>query len=72
MLFKNGRVSGDCDAAADDNGNGDNEHDITLENQLQSTFLTLSFHLAESGNGTDIKINFLVDQILEKRAPDEF
>lgn len=60
MLFKNGRVSGDCAAAAD-NGNGDNEHDITLENQPQSTFLTLSFHLAESGNGTDIKINFLVD-----------
>lgn len=38
MLFKNGRASNDCDAAYD-NGNGANEPDITLENQLQSTSL---------------------------------
>lgn len=70
-LFKNGRVSGDCDDDGDDNGNGD-DGNMTLVNQQQSTLLYSEFHLAESGNGMDIKINFLVDQILGKRAPDEF
>lgn len=60
MLFKNGRVSGDCDAAADDNGNGDNEHDITLENQLQSTFLTLSPILQSQVMAQTLKSIFLL------------
>lgn len=57
LFFKNGRVSGECTGDSDHNGNGD----ATLMNQLQFAFLYSKFHLAESGNGTDIKIKFLVD-----------
>ena len=60
-LFRDGRASGDCDDDGDDNGNGDDDSDLTLVNQLQSTLLYSAFHLAESGNGANIKINFLVD-----------